>query len=98
MPSSIYDACLLAPAPVTIFRLWHCDGVYRLAACDAESVKPRRELKGTNGLARIPDRDVRVWFDDLCHAGMPHHVAVVLGHHAALFRRFARQMDIDWVA
>lgn len=94
---AVVDARLRAPADMTILRLWHCDGAYWLTACDAESVPPRRELRGTNGLVRILDRDVREWFGDLCRAGMPHHVAVVLGHHAGLVRAFARQMGIGWV-
>lgn len=94
---AVVDAWLRSPVDITILRLWHCDGAYWLTACDAESVPPRRELRGTNGLARIADRDVRAWFGDLCQAGMPHHVAVVLGHHAELVRRFARQTGVGWV-
>jgi hypothetical protein len=41
--------------------------------------------------------DPRQWFEDLCHAGMPHHVAVVQGHHEAWLRRMARVMDIKFV-
>jgi hypothetical protein len=48
-------------------------------------------------LAVIRDRDVRDWFDELCHQGMPHHVTVFAGHHADLLRRWARLLGIAWV-
>lgn len=94
---AVVDATLRPEMPITIFRLWHCDNTYRLMACDARTIPPRREIKGTNGLAEVTDRDVVEWFDVLCHAGMPHHVAIVQGHHADALRRFARQMKINWV-
>ena len=52
---------------------------------------------GTNGLAQLSDRDPREWFVDLCHAGMPHHVAVFEGHGTALLRRFARSAGVEWL-
>ena len=94
---AVLDANLKVASPITIFRLWHCDGEYSLMACDAQTIPPRRDLKGTNGLAAIEDRDVTEWFEDLCHAGMPHHVGIVAGHHAETMRRFARQMRIRWM-
>ncbi|MEW6356590.1 MAG: L-fucose/L-arabinose isomerase family protein [Planctomycetota bacterium] len=94
---AVLDANLTVDAPITIFRLWHCDGEYFLMACDARTIRPRRPLKGTNGLVEIEGRDVREWFEDLCHAGMPHHVGIVAGRHAETMRRFARQMQIRWM-
>jgi len=94
---AVVDAYLKVDSPITISRLWHCDGEFCLMACDAETLQPKRRLKGTNGLAQITDRDVVDWFEELCHAGMPHHVVIVEGHHTDLLRRFARQMGVRWV-
>jgi L-fucose isomerase-like protein len=94
---AVVEATLQADMPITIFRLWRCDGSYHLAAREGQTVKPRRHLMGTNGLARLADQDPREWFEELCHRGMPHHVAVFPGHHAALLRRLARIMRIHTV-
>lgn len=93
----VVNANLRADEPITLFRLWRCDGRYRMMAQDARTVAPRRPLLGTNGLAEIPDRDVYEWFEDLCHAGMPHHLAVLPGHNAKLLRRFAKHANVDWI-
>ena len=91
------DSSLKVGMPITIARLWRCDDIYMMMAADAETIEPRRVLKGTNGLATVPGKDVIEWFDDLCHEGMPHHVAVFEGHHADTLRRFARQIGIGWI-
>jgi len=57
----------------------------------------RRHLMGTNALVRLVDKSPREWFDELCHRGMPHHVAIFSGHHAALLQRFARIMRFNTV-
>ena len=94
---AVVEATLQPDRPITIFRLWRCDDVYRLAACDALTIEPRRPLMGTNALARLADRNPNEWFQELCHQGMPHHVAVFPGHHTALLRRFARIMGFEAV-
>jgi L-arabinose isomerase len=48
----------------------------------------------TNGLVKM-ECDPRAWFDEICHAGMPHHVAVVQGHQAALLKRLARALNLQ---
>ncbi len=94
----VVNADLKADEPVTLFRLWRCDGRYRLMAKDARTVPPERPLPGTNGRVEVEGRDVREWFEDLCHTGMPHHVAVLPGHGERLLRRFARQAGIERVS
>jgi L-fucose isomerase-like protein len=91
---AVLEAAIRDGMPATIFRLWRCDGAYRLTACHAQTIRPRRHLMGANGLARLLDRDPRDWFEELCHEGMPHHVVVFPGHHAALLRRLARLLHI----
>jgi L-fucose isomerase-like protein len=90
----VLDANLKADQPITLFRFWRCDGEYLLTAHEGRTIAPRRALKGTNGLAELPGTDVTALFDELCHAGMPHHVAVFGGHHAAALRRLARLLGV----
>lgn len=93
---AVIEATIRAGMPVTVFRFWRLDGKYLLTAREGETIKPKRHLMATNGLAKMKE-DPGEWFDDLCHAGMPHHVAVVQGHHAALLRRFARLTNMQFV-
>jgi len=93
---AVIEATLRAKMPVTVFRFWRLDGKYFLTAREGETIKPKRQLMATNALARMKE-DPRDWFEELCHAGMPHHVAVVQGHHAAFLKRFARVMGIEFL-
>jgi L-fucose isomerase-like protein len=93
---AVIEATLRAGMPVSVFRFWRLDGKYLLTAREGETIKPRRHLMATNGLARMKE-DPTEWFENLCHAGMPHHVAVVQGHHAAMLKRFARTMEMEFV-
>ncbi len=94
---AVVEATLRENMPVTILRFWRCDGGYHLTACEGRTIKPRRHLMGTNGLAQLADEDPGKWFETLCHAGMPHHVAVFEGHHQNLLRRLARIMNIPFI-
>ncbi|SPE61048.1 L-fucose isomerase and related proteins-like protein (fragment) [Verrucomicrobia bacterium] len=91
------EATLRANLPVTIARLWRCDGKYFLTAREGQTLAPKRHLMATNGLARLDTQDPRSWFEDLCHQGMPHHVAVSEGHHEALLRQLARALGIHFL-
>ncbi|MDE3100152.1 MAG: L-fucose/L-arabinose isomerase family protein [Verrucomicrobiota bacterium] len=91
---AVFEATIRADMPITVYRFWRCDGKYLLTAREGETIKPKRHLMATNALARMPD-DPRAWFEDLCHAGMPHHVAVAQGHHAAFLKRLARALHIQ---
>jgi len=94
---AVVEATLRENMPVTIMRLWRCDGRYYLTAREGKTIKPRRHLMGTNGLAKLDRQDPHQWFEELCHAGMPHHVVVFEGHSADLLKRFARAMGIQFV-
>ena len=94
---AVVEAALREDMPVTVFRLWRCDGGDRLTARDGRTVPPRRPLMGSNALARLDGCNPREWFEELCWQGMPHHVAVVAGHHSALLRRLARVLGIPVV-
>jgi L-fucose isomerase-like protein len=90
------DAELRAGLDVTLFRLWSCDGRYHLTAAEGHTERPSPALAGNSAGVRLPDRSVPRWFDDLCHAGMPHHLSLVAGHHAEKLRRFARLVGISF--
>jgi len=93
---AVVEATLRARMPVTVFRFWRLQGKYHLTAREGETIQPKRHLMATNGLARMKE-DPGEWFEELCHAGMPHHVAVIQGHHAAFFKRLARLMEIQFI-
>lgn len=93
----VVESSLNVGMPITLARLWRCDDYYHMMAAEGETIEPRRALMGTNGLVEVTGRDVAEWFDELCHAGMPHHVAVFPGHHSEVFRRLARQIGVKWV-
>lgn len=94
---SVVEASLRENMPVTILRFWRCDGSYHLTAREGKTVKPKRHLMGTNGLAQLTDEDPCKWFETLCDQGMPHHVAVFEGHHEATLRRLARLLRMNFV-
>jgi L-fucose isomerase-like protein len=93
---AVVEATIRAGMPITVFRFWRLGGRYFLTAREGETIRPRRQLMATNALARM-ENDPREWFEDLCHAGMPHHVAVVAGHHREFLKRLARAMDMTFL-
>ncbi|HEO70831.1 MAG TPA: sugar isomerase [Candidatus Hydrogenedentes bacterium] len=93
----VVNAVLRANMPVTICRLWRCDGGYRLTACEGRTRPVERDLLGAHGVTALEGRSPVAWFDALCHEGMPHHVVLFEGHHAGLLGRSARQLGIPVV-
>lgn len=91
------NADVASDRPVTLTRLWRCDGVYRMMAQEGTTLRPDRSLMGTNAIVRMDVPDTYEWFDELVHEGMPHHVAVFPGHYKRRLRRFARQMGIELI-
>ena len=94
----VVNATLAPDRPITLSRLWRCDGAYCMTAFHARTEPPRRELLGTHGLAVVDDREVPRLFEALCQEGMPHHLSVFFGHHAGLLERLARGLRVRWVA
>ena len=94
---AVIEATIRAKMPVTVFRFWRLDGKYFLTAREGETIRPKRHLMATNALARLNHQDPREWFDELCHQGMPHHVAVVQGHHQAALRRLGRALGMPFI-
>ncbi len=94
---TVVEATIRENMDVTILRFWRLHGSYYLTAREGRTIWPKRHLMGTNGLARLESQGPREWFEELCHQGMPHHVAVFEGHYAHLLRRLARIMHIHFV-
>jgi len=94
---AVVEATIRAGMPVTLTRLWRCDGKYFLTAREGETIRPRRHLMMTNGLAQLDTQNPAAWFEELCHLGMPHHVALFAGKHEACLRRFARSIGAQFV-
>jgi L-fucose isomerase-like protein len=93
---TVVEANLRADMPATLFRLWRTDGVYHMTAVEGRTRTPRRHLLATNGLTEVPEVNVREWFDQMVHEGMPHHVCLLRGHAADTLRRTARALGLRW--
>ena len=98
----VVDGPLAPDQPITAARLWRVDGRYKATAFECKTIRNPREMTGNTALvevppANIPGGDVRGWFDELLHAGLPHHVALFHGLHRDAFRRLARMMRVEWV-
>ena len=92
----VVDGGLRTGLPVTISRIWSCDGRYHLTAFEGQGVAPRRRVTGNSLLVEVDGGGVPERFDRLIHAGMPHHVTVHFGRHGAMFRRFSRLVGAEW--
>jgi len=93
---TVLEGELKAGMPLTLFRLWRCDGKYHLTSADAVSEKPRRKLMMSNGQARLLNRKPNEWFEAMCHVGMPHHLNVFTGNHSSKLKRFSIVAGIEW--
>ena len=94
----VVDGPIRTGGPVTITRLWRCDGRYHMTAFEGHAIPPRRHVTGNSLLVDVAGGSVPMRFDHLIHAGMPHHVTIHFGSHAETFRRLARMLGIEWHA
>jgi L-fucose isomerase-like protein len=92
---AVVDGTIRAGMEVTLYRLWRCDDRYHLSILEGRTAKPPIHLLGTNGRFETDEVDIRTWFDDMVHFGMPHHVSIVPGRHRETLRRLARSLSID---
>jgi L-fucose isomerase-like protein len=93
----VLDGTLRTNEPVTVARLWRCDGGYHMTAFEGRTIPMRRTLTGNSGLVEVEGGGVSEWFDALCHAGFPHHPVVFYGRHRTLLRRMARLLRVNWI-
>jgi hypothetical protein len=92
----VVDGQLKSDQPVTITRLWRCDNQYHMTAFEGQAIPPRRTVTGNSLLVQADDDRVSERFDNLIHAGMPHHVQLYAGRSAETFRRLARLLSLTW--
>jgi L-fucose isomerase-like protein len=92
----VVDGGLRTGSAMTISRIWSCDGRYHVTAFEGQGVEPRRRVTGNSLLVEVDGGGVPERFDRLIHAGMPHHVTVHFGRHAAMFRRLSRLVGAEW--
>jgi len=93
----VVDGALRTGNPVTITRLWRCDGEYRMTAFQGKSIPSQRNLTGNTVLVEADGAGLMKRFDTLVHEGMPHHVLLYNSHCAETFRRLARILGIHWI-
>ncbi|NQU42576.1 hypothetical protein HQ520_04775 [bacterium] len=93
----VLESTMREGIPLTLYRLWRFGDRFRISAAEAQSQEPDRHLLGNNAVARLRNRRADEWFLDLCHAGTPHHIAVVKGHWLPVLKSFARMLNIEWV-
>jgi L-fucose isomerase-like protein len=93
----VVDGELRENQPVTIARLWHCDGEYRMTAFEGKSIASKRRLTGNTALVEVDGPSVPERFEVLIHEGMPHHVLMYYGHCGDALRRLARLLKVRWV-
>ncbi len=94
---TVVEGELRAGEPVTLARLWRCDGSYHMTAFEGRTIPPTRRLSGNWARVEVAGGNVPDWFDTLCHAGVPHHPLLFYGKHTQQFRRLARLLGIHWL-
>lgn len=92
----VVDGRLQGDQPVTVSRLWRCDNRYHLTAFEGRAVPPKRRVSGNSLLVEVDGGLVPERFDELIHAGLPHHVLLHYGRHAESMRRLARLLSLEW--
>ncbi len=94
---AVVNATLKTGMPITLFRLWHLNGKYLFTAIEGETIKPKRHLKGTNGLGYFPDVDINRYFKRMITAGFPHHPVIAEGHVKEHLRALVESMGVEFV-
>lgn len=95
-PMSV-DGPLRVGKAFTCARLWRRDGLYVMTAFEGESIPLRRTVTGNAVLLRVDGGGVVDLFDELIHAGMPHHPVLFEGRLIDAFCRLARMLGIAFV-
>ena len=93
---SVVNGRIQTSESVTVSRIWRCDNRYHITAFEGHPIPPRRNVSGNSLLVEFEGRSIPVRFDELIHAGMPHHVSLHFGRHADTFRRLARLLSLEW--
>ena len=92
----VVEGALRPDQDITLFRLWRCDDKYHMVAFEGHTIRPKRGLKGNNGLVETDGLNPKHLFYELCQAGMPHHLTVFAGHNKEFLKRLTGLLNIDW--
>lgn len=93
----VVESVMQSDQQVTVARLWNVRSSYRLTAFEGWTVAPTRELMGAHAVVAPSGHTPAALFDELCHQGMPHHVAVFFGNHEDTLRSWARMSGVTFV-
>ncbi|SIQ76297.1 L-fucose isomerase [Alkalispirochaeta americana] len=94
---TVVEATIRAGMEVTLFRLWRFRNRYYMTALEGKTAPPLRDLLATNGLFETESLDIRLWFEEMIQAGMPHHLCVVQGRQRDILRRTAQLMGATFL-
>jgi len=83
----VVESVIRSGLPVTLFRFWESDGCIHLDGLEGQTIPVKHPLMGTSCQVSVNGVDVDAWFDEACHRGMAHHVALIAGHWMNDFRR-----------
>lgn len=92
----VVDAPIRMDEPITVTRLWQCDGKYHGMAFEGSAITPRRHTSGNTLLLEVDGAGVRDRFDRLIHAGLPHHVTLHFGRQAKKWKKLGRMHGVEW--
>lgn len=93
----VVESVMTPDQPVTVARLWNVRSRYRLTAFEGKTVAPSRGLMGAHAVVSPSTHKPASIFDELCHQGMPHHVAVFFGNHENTLRSWARMSGVTFI-
>ncbi len=94
---AVVDAELKIGMPITLFRLWHFEGKYLFTAIEGETVAPKRSLRGTNGVGRFDQVNIRKYFETMLRAGFPHHPVIAEGHVKSHLYKLMNNLKISCI-
>ncbi len=94
---AVVDAELKVGMPITLFRLWHFNGQYLFTAIEGETVQPKRRLKGTNGVGRFDEVNVKDYFNSMLKLGFPHHPVIAEGHVKSHLYKLMDNLKIECI-
>lgn len=92
----VVNGPLRVESSITISRFWRCDGRYHATAFEGRAIPPRRVISGNSLLVEVQGGNVPARFERLIHEGLPHHVTVHFGRHAAKYRKLSRILGLEW--
>ncbi len=83
----------LKPGRVTVARLSHATGDYRLVVGRGEMVRGPQAFSGTSGYLRF-DRPAAKVLDTILTEGLEHHIALTYGDHMPALRSLAEMLAL----